>query len=111
MKQALLVKFTKHAVKPWVCTGAGHPDGWNIAYYIFTFMRGILFFTVVVLVGTGWSYMKPLLAEKEKRILMIVIPLQVFAEVRSILHCNWQCVRRLKGSKQRIACRGPAPVA
>ena len=61
---------------------AGHPDGWNIAYYIFTFMRGILFFTVVVLVGTGWSYMKPLLAEKEKRILMIVIPLQVLAEVK-----------------------------
>jgi hypothetical protein len=35
----------------------GHADGWNIAYYIFTFFRGILFFTVVVLIGTGWSYM------------------------------------------------------
>lgn len=35
----------------------GHADGWNIAYYIFTFCRGILFFTVVVLIGTGWSYM------------------------------------------------------
>ena len=36
----------------------GHADGWNIAYYIFTFFRGILFFTVIVLIGTGWSYMK-----------------------------------------------------
>lgn len=36
----------------------GSPDGWNIAYYIFTFFRGILFFTVIVLIGTGWSYMK-----------------------------------------------------
>lgn len=35
----------------------GHADGWNIAYYIFTFFRGVLFFTVVVLIGTGWSYM------------------------------------------------------
>lgn len=35
----------------------GHADGWNIAYYIFTFLRGVLFFTVVVLIGTGWSYM------------------------------------------------------
>jgi len=35
----------------------GHADGWNIVYYIFTFCRGILFFTVVVLIGTGWSYM------------------------------------------------------
>jgi G protein-coupled receptor 107 len=24
----------------------GEPEGWNIAYYIFTFMRGILFFVV-----------------------------------------------------------------
>lgn len=32
---------------------------------------------VVVLLGTGWSYMKPLLNDREKRILMIVIPLQV----------------------------------
>ena len=36
----------------------GHADGWNIAYYIFTFFRGILFFTVIVLIGTGWSYMR-----------------------------------------------------
>lgn len=31
----------------------GSADGWNIAYYVFTFFRGILFFTVVVLIGTG----------------------------------------------------------
>lgn len=24
----------------------GRPDGWNIAYYVFTFLRGLLFFTV-----------------------------------------------------------------
>ena len=25
---------------------SGHPDGWNWAYYAFTFLRGLLFFTV-----------------------------------------------------------------
>mmetsp|Transcript_9632 Transcript_9632/g.17030 ORF Transcript_9632/g.17030 Transcript_9632/m.17030 type:complete len:429 (-) Transcript_9632:524-1810(-) len=63
----------------------GHADGWNIAYYIFTFFRGILFFTVVVLIGTGWSYMKPFLGDKEKRILLVVIPLQVFANIAIII--------------------------
>lgn len=24
----------------------GHPEGWNLAYYLFTFLRGLLFFTV-----------------------------------------------------------------
>ncbi|KAK9830954.1 hypothetical protein WJX81_002346 [Elliptochloris bilobata] len=63
----------------------GHTGNWNIAFYIFTFCRGILFFTVVVLIGTGWSYMKPLLNDREKKILMIVIPLQVCAEVAIII--------------------------
>ncbi|KAL3160800.1 hypothetical protein ABBQ38_009211 [Trebouxia sp. C0009 RCD-2024] len=63
----------------------GHPDGWNIAFYFFTFMRGVLFFTVVILIGTGWSYMKPLLSDNEKKILLAVIPLQVFAEVAIII--------------------------
>lgn len=40
---------------------------------------------VLVLVGTGWSYMKPLLAKNEKAILVVVIPLQVFAEVAIIV--------------------------
>ena len=37
-------------------------------------MPGVL--QVVVLIGTGWSYMTPFLRDREKRILMIVIPLQ-----------------------------------
>lgn len=63
----------------------GHPDGWNIAFYIFTFFRSIMFFTVVVLVGTGWSYMKPFIADRERNILMIVIPLQVLANIAIVV--------------------------
>ncbi|KAK9909735.1 hypothetical protein WJX75_006715 [Coccomyxa subellipsoidea] len=63
----------------------GHPEGWNVAFYVFNFLRGILFFTVVVLVGTGWSYMTPFLRDREKRLLMVVIPLQVCAEVAIVI--------------------------
>lgn len=63
----------------------GHPDGWNIAFYVFTFFRGIMFFTVVVLVGTGWSYMKPFMADRERNILMIVVPLQVLANIAIVV--------------------------
>lgn len=63
----------------------GHAEGWSYLYYLFTFIRGILFFTVVVLIGTGWSYLKVFLADREKKILMVVIPLQVMAEVAIIV--------------------------
>lgn len=55
----------------------GHPDGWNVAYYIFTFFRSIFLFSIIILIGTGWSYMTPFLGDNEKRVLMIVLPFQV----------------------------------
>lgn len=54
-------------------------------FYIFQAIRVVLLFTVIVLIGTGWSFLKPFLQEKEKKILMIVIPLQVLANVASIV--------------------------
>jgi hypothetical protein len=57
----------------------GSPHGWNWVYYTFTALRGLLFFTVVILIGTGWSFMSShvLLDERTKQVLMLVIPLQV----------------------------------
>lgn len=55
----------------------GEPDGWNIAYYIFTFFRGVFLFSVIILIGTGWSYMTPFLGDDNRKVLMMVIPLQV----------------------------------
>lgn len=63
----------------------GHPEGWNIAFYFFTAMRSILFFSVVVLIAAGWSYMKPFLSEREKQVLLLVVPLQVFANVAIVV--------------------------
>lgn len=63
----------------------GHPEGWNIAFYVFTAMRSVLFFSVVVLIAAGWSYMKPFLSEREKQILLLVVPLQVFANVAIVV--------------------------
>lgn len=59
----------------------GDPEGWNVAYYVFTFLRGILLFTVIVLIGTGWSFIKPYLESREKHVIAIVVPLQVLANV------------------------------
>ncbi|KAK7345637.1 hypothetical protein VNO77_16245 [Canavalia gladiata] len=70
----------KHYVKV-----TGTPHGWDVLFYIFQFIRVVLLFTVIVLLGTGWSFLKPSLEEREKKVLMIVIPLQVLASVASIV--------------------------
>ncbi|XP_076922105.1 protein CANDIDATE G-PROTEIN COUPLED RECEPTOR 7-like [Bidens hawaiensis] len=70
----------KHFVK---VTGTSH--GWDVLFYIFQFIRVVLMFTVIILIGTGWSFLKPFLQEKEKKVLIIVIPLQVLANIASIV--------------------------
>ncbi|KAI4368969.1 hypothetical protein MLD38_017466 [Melastoma candidum] len=64
-------------------TGSAH--GWDILFYIFSFLKGIILFTLIVLIGTGWSFLKPYLQDKEKKVLMIVIPLQVIANIAQIV--------------------------
>ncbi|EOA30589.1 hypothetical protein CARUB_v10013721mg [Capsella rubella] len=70
----------KHYVKV-----TGTPHGWDVLFYIFQFLRVVLLFTVIVLIGTGWSFLKPFLQEKEKNVLMVVVPLQVLANIASIV--------------------------
>lgn len=69
----------KHYVKV-----TGTPHGWDVLFYIFQFIRVVLLFTVIVLIGTGWSFLKPFLQEREKKVLMVVIPLQVLANLTSV---------------------------
>ncbi|GAB2293921.1 hypothetical protein Dimus_028135 [Dionaea muscipula] len=64
-------------------TGSAH--GWDVLFYMFSFLKGITLFTLIVLIGTGWSFLKPYLQDKEKRVLMFVIPLQVIANVAQVV--------------------------
>jgi hypothetical protein len=40
-------------------------------------LKGAVLFITIVLIGTGWTFIKHILADKDKKIFMIVIPLQV----------------------------------
>ncbi|GJZ73740.1 GPR107-like protein [Tanacetum coccineum] len=63
----------------------GTPHGWDVLFYIFSFLKGVTLFSLIVLIGTGWSFLKPYLQDKEKKVLMIVIPLQVIANVAQVV--------------------------
>lgn len=63
----------------------GTPRGWELLFYTFRSIRALLLFTVTVLIGTGWSFLKPFLQDKEKNVLMLGIPLQVFVNIAYIM--------------------------
>lgn len=48
-------------------------------------LKGALLFITIVLIGTGWAFIKHILSDKDKKIFMIVIPLQLLANVAQII--------------------------
>jgi len=63
----------------------GSAAGWNIVYYIFAMLKGIMLFVLIALIGTGWAFIKPFLNDKDKKIFLIVIPLQILDNIALII--------------------------
>jgi hypothetical protein len=63
----------------------GHSTGWSIVWYILNFFRAMLFFTTILAVGTGYALLKPFLHSREKKIIMVVLTLQVLNNVAIII--------------------------
>ncbi|KAF6202004.1 hypothetical protein GE061_004400, partial [Apolygus lucorum] len=66
-------------------TKGEHVAAWAILYYIAHLLKGSVLFITIVLIGTGWTFIKHLLSDRDKKIFMIVIPLQVLANVVKII--------------------------
>ncbi|KAK9072755.1 hypothetical protein SSX86_009190 [Deinandra increscens subsp. villosa] len=64
----------------------GTPQGWDVMFYVFHFVNNVLLFTVIMLIGAGWSYLKPFLQKKEIIFLIIMIPVQVLGSVAFIVN-------------------------
>eukprot|EP01059_Diplonema_ambulator_P031249 TRINITY_DN5681_c0_g1_i1.p1 TRINITY_DN5681_c0_g1~~TRINITY_DN5681_c0_g1_i1.p1 ORF type:complete len:525 (+),score=146.59 TRINITY_DN5681_c0_g1_i1:63-1577(+) len=63
---------------------------YDYMYYTFLALKGTLLFAVIALIGTGWSFLKPFLHPRDKKILMVVIPLQLLINILWIVIDHWR---------------------
>lgn len=66
-------------------TRGEHVTAWAILYYITHLLKGAVLFVTIVLVGTGWNFIKHILSDRDKKLFMVVIPLQVLANIAEII--------------------------
>ncbi|KAJ8283573.1 hypothetical protein COCON_G00024230 [Conger conger] len=80
------ISLVFHSINYHFINKEGHPiEGWAVMYYITHLLKGALLFITLALIGTGWAFVKYILSDKEKKIFMIVIPLQVLANVAYVI--------------------------
>lgn len=63
----------------------GQGEGWQFVYYVFASLKGMTLFVVILLIGTGWSLVKPYLNDRDKYTILIVLCLQVVDNIALVI--------------------------
>uniref|UniRef100_H2YLS9 GOST seven transmembrane domain-containing protein n=1 Tax=Ciona savignyi TaxID=51511 RepID=H2YLS9_CIOSA len=79
------LSITFHAVDYYFIGKNGKLEAWAIIFYVIHLLKGILLFMCLLLIATGWAFIKYILNDREKKIIMVVIPLQVITNVAYII--------------------------
>lgn len=59
----------------------GNAKVWSFVYFLTNFFKGTFLFIVILLIGSGWSFFKPFLSVKERRVVLFVIGLQIIDNI------------------------------
>nr|XP_039269378.1 protein GPR107-like [Styela clava] len=74
-----------HSLDYYFIAKDGRTEAWAVIYYIVHLLKGILLIICLLLIGTGWAFIKYLLSDRDKKLFMIVIPMQVMVNVAYII--------------------------
>jgi hypothetical protein len=58
---------------------------WAYLYYATRSVRGALFFITLALIGSGWTFIKHILSPRDKKIIVVIVALQVIAHIAEII--------------------------
>ncbi|KAF9302654.1 hypothetical protein BGZ74_005031 [Mortierella antarctica] len=75
------IQKTFQTIKIHYLQTGSNSEGWTVMFCIFAFLKGSLSILIITLIASGWMFIKPFLNEKDKKIILVIIPLQILANV------------------------------
>ncbi|XP_067942515.1 protein GPR107-like [Watersipora subatra] len=58
---------------------------WAVIFYISYLMKTMMLFLTILLVGSGWTFIKHIFSDKEKKLFLVALPLQVLVYVSHVI--------------------------
>ncbi|KAI9216720.1 lung seven transmembrane receptor-domain-containing protein [Blastocladiella britannica] len=81
----IIIDKAFHGIQAYYLSTGYEAKGWAVAMYASTFIKSTVLMSIFALIASGWSFVRPILPEGERKMVLWVIPIQVLSNLARVM--------------------------